>query len=502
MCLLSTIDVKEPSSGFQIKFKAPTDITVADEGQAPADGCYINWQADSLAALHIDIDIAIPKLKKVANGTATDERPVLNIQTDIKDWNNWTASAAMDDFEAEALPGWTFCPGAIVYDHSTTVNDNNMGSFPAGYDKSKADIRTNDKEWMGLYISKVGVKFPKAMEVGKEDGDGDRRLTLAAKDMFFDKSGVSLKFGAEDIISAKTGKLGGWAFTLDNVGVEFLQSNFEKAYFDGNMKLPLVNSDIAYTCNIYNQKRFKKDNDNGYAYIFKVQQVEDINFDFILAEANLEQKQTYFFLEAEDQADGSTKTRLEFSMGGSITIGYADEIQSKLDVVNNKVDKAKEQSSFVKKALDGLPLKLSIPGIHFTKMRIANCSTWESIYDKEETQKKAHAAQAEELRRSAWKTLCEEKERNLGSEDKPIYFNMGEWSLASLEKKIGPFCFGITRYDLGFSGGAMTLDLEGKIGLLEDLVVAKAGIQLQAEVKNLDDISNISLEYKDYPSSG
>lgn len=497
MCLLSTIDVKEPSSGFQIKFKAPTDITVADEGQAPADGCYINWQADSLAALHIDIDIAIPKLKKVANGTATEERPVLNIQTDIKDWNNWTASAAMDDFEAEALPGWTFCPGAIVYDHSTTVNDNNMGSFPAGYDKSKADIRTNDKEWMGLYISKVGVKFPKAMEVGKEDGDGDRRLTLAAKDMFFDKSGVSLKFGAEDIISAKTGKLGGWAFTLDNVGVEFLQSNFEKAYFDGNMKLPLVNSDIAYTCNIYNQKRFKKDNDNGYAYIFKVQQVEDINFDFILAEANLEQKQTYFFLEAEDQADGSTKTRLEFSMGGSITIGYADEIQGKLDEVNNKVEAAKNRSSFVKNALDGLPLKLSIPGIHFTKMRIANCSTWESIYDKEETQKKAHAAQAEELRRSAWKTLCEEKERNLGSEDKPIYFNMGEWSLASLEKKIGPFCFGITRYDLGFSGGAMTLDLEGKIGLLEDLVVAKAGIQLQAEVKNLDDISNISLEYKD-----
>lgn len=497
MCLLSTIDVKEPSSGFQIKFKAPTDITVADEGQAPADGCYINWQADSLAALHIDIDIAIPKLKKVANGTATDERPVLNIQTDVKDWNNWTASAAMDDFEAEALPGWTFCPGAIVYDHSTTVNDNNMGSFPAGYDKSKADIRTNDKEWMGLYISKVGVKFPKAMEVGKEDGDGDRRLTLAAKDMFFDKSGVSLKFGAEDIISAKTGKLGGWAFTLDNVGVEFLQSNFEKAYFDGNMKLPLVNSDIAYTCNIYNQKRFKKDNDNGYAYIFKVQQVEDINFDFILAEANLEQKQTYFFLEAEDQADGSTKTRLEFSMGGSITIGYADEIQGKLDEVNNKVEAAKNRSSFVKKALDGLPLKLSIPGIHFTKMRIANCSTWESIYDKEETQKKAHAAQDEELRRSAWKTLCEEKERNLGSEDKPIYFNMGEWSLASLEKKIGPFCFGITRYDLGYSGGAMTLDLEGKIGLLEDLVVAKAGIQLQAEVKNLDDISNISLEYKD-----
>lgn len=496
LCLLSTIDVKEPSSGFQIKFKAPTDITVADDGQAPDDGCYINWQADTLAALHIDIDIAIPKLKKVVNGDVTDNRPVLNIRTDIKDWNNWTAGAVMDEFQAEDLPGWTFCPGGIVYDHSSTMNDKNMGAFPANYDKSKAGIKTSDAEWMGLYIDNVKVKFPKAIQVGSDNDGGDKRLTLAARNMFFDASGVSLKFGAEDIVSARTGKLGGWAFSLDNVGVEFLQGNFETAYFDGGMKIPLIDSDIAYRCNIYNQKRFDSDKD-GYAYIFKVQQVKDINFDFILAEAALEQKQTYFYLEAEDQPDGTTKTRLELSMGGNITIGYADEAQEKLDNISGKVEEAKSRSSFVKNALDGLPLKLSIPGIHFTKMRLANCASWESVYDKESTQKNAHAAQEAEMKRDKWKTLCAEKEYNFGTETNPLYFNLGEWSLASPEKKIGPFVFGITQYKFGFSGEVMTLDVEGKIGLLDSLVVAKAGIQLQAEVKNLDDISNISLGYKD-----
>ena len=496
MCLLSTIDIKEPSSGFQIKFKAPTDITLADDGKAPDDGCYINWQADTLAALHVDIDIAIPKLKKVVSGDVTDNSPVLNIRTDIRDWNNWTARASMDEFQAEALPGWTFCPGNIVYDHSSTSNEKSMGAFPERYDRSKVGITSSDTEWMGLYVNDVKVKFPKAIEVGNDDKGGDKRLTLAARNLFLDASGLSLKFGAEDIVSAKTGKLGGWAFSLDNVGVEFLQSSFEKAYFDGSMKIPLIDSDIAYRCNIYNQKRFDADRD-GYAYIFKVQQVKDVNFDFILAEATLEQKQTYFFLEAEDQPDGSTKTRVEFSMGGNITIGYADEAQAKLDNINDKVEDVKKRSSFVSNTLDGLPLKLSIPGIHFTKMRVANCASWESVYDNENTQKTAHAAQEAVQKLDKWKTLCAEKEHNFGTETEPLYFNLGEWSLASPEKKIGPFVFGISQYKFGLSGETMTLDIEGKIGLLDSLVVAKAGIQLQAEVKNLDDISNISLGYKD-----
>ena len=472
ICLMSDIAVKEPSSGFNMTFKAPNNISVIEGGETPADGCYINWQADTLAMLNVDIDIAIPGLKKETDGKVNGELPVLNIKTGISDWDDWTAEASMDDFQVADLPGWTFAPGKIIYDHSSVRNTTAMGAFPKQYDKAKAGITDgDDNSWTGLYISKLAVKFPKVLEMGSSG----KRLELAATGMFFDRSGATLDFGADNVLSAETGKLGGWKFCIDGAGASFIQNDFSKCYFKGSMRVPLITADIDYVCNIYSQHRFNKEQD-GYAYVFKVQQVKDANFDFILANATLAKEQTYFLLEAEDQTNGETRTKMELSMGGEITIGGAENMQ---------------------KQLDKLPLKLSIPGVHFTKMRIANCSSWESAYDEDKTQQKAHKAQDEEMNRTKWKTLYAEKEHNFGTEQNPVYFNMGEWSLASMEKKLGPFTFGLQKYAFGRSGNSLTLDIEGKIGLLDSLVVATAGIQLQAEVKHLDDISNLSLEYKD-----
>lgn len=472
ICLLSDMAVKEPSSGFMMTFKAPDNIAVIERGDAPTEGCYIHWQADTLAMLQVDIDIAVPGLKKEVDGKATGELPVLNIKTGISDWDDWTAEASMDAFQVADLPGWTFAPGHIIYDHSLVRNAPAMGAFPKAYDKAKAGITAgDDNTWTGLYIDRVAVKFPKALEVGS----GGRRLELAATGMFFDRSGATLDVGADQVLRAETGRLGGWKFSVDAAGASFLQNDFSKCYFRGTLRVPIITSDIDYVCNIYNQHRVNRERE-GYAYVFKVQQVEDANFDFILAKAQLTQEQTYFLLEAEDQPSGDTQTRMELSMGGQITIGGAETMQ---------------------KELDKLPLRLSIPGVHFTKMRIANCPAWESAYDEDHTQQKAHEAQEAEMRRAKWKTLHEAQEHNFGTEQAPVYFDMGEWSLASAEKKLGPFTFALQKYAFGRSGKNMTLDIEGKIGLLDSLVVATAGVQLQAQVTHLDDLSNLSLEYKD-----
>ncbi len=472
ICLLSDIAVKEPSSGFMMTFKAPDNIAVIETGDAPTEGCFINWQADTLACLQVDIDIEVPGLKKEVDGKATSDLPVLNIKTAISDWDDWTAEATMDDFQVADLPGWTFAPGHIIYDHSLVRNATAMGAFPKAYDKAKAGITAgDDNTWTGLYIDRVAVKFPKALEVGS----GGKRLQLAATGMFFDRSGATLDVGADQVLSAETGRLGGWKFSIDAAGASFLQNDFSKCYFKGTLRVPIITTDIGYVCNIYNQHRFNNEQE-GYAYVFKVQQVEDANFDFILAKAKLAKAQTYFLLEAEDQPSGDTRTRMELSMGGEITIGGAETMQ---------------------KQIDKLPLKLSIPGVHFTKMRIANCAAWESAYDEDKTQRKAHEAQDAEMRRTKWKTLHAAQEHNFGTEQAPVFFDMGEWSLASMEKKLGPFTFGLQKYAFGRNGKQMTLDIEGKIGLLDSLVVATAGVQLQAEVKHLDDLSNLSVEYSD-----
>ncbi len=200
-------------------FNAPDNVI------EPSNGCFISWHDDKFEMLGLDVDMKIPGLLKDKNGVATSEQPVFNAQTTVADWDDWMVELTIDPFQVSALPGWTFTASNIIYDHSFYRNSDNMGKFPTGYDKKKAGITgmvqdsegkyytvTDSKDWQGLYIKEIGIKFPKALEFGTS---GDKRLSIAGQNMFFDKSGATLDITAANILSAKTGKAGGWEFSLD-----------------------------------------------------------------------------------------------------------------------------------------------------------------------------------------------------------------------------------------------------------------------------------------------
>ena len=160
--------------------------------------------------------------------------------------------------------------------------------------------RWDNTDWQGLYIKTVGVEFPKSLEVGTS---GNKRLTISADNMFFDKSGASLELNAQDVLSAKTGKLGGWSFSLDNINLSFLQNDFKNCKFNGKFDVPLLEGQIAYTCNIL--RIMKNGAPSGdYAYIFKTQQTDKLSLDFILAKATWNKKQTYMLVEATPTTPG------------------------------------------------------------------------------------------------------------------------------------------------------------------------------------------------------
>ena len=99
-------------------FRNLFDIIVTNNGKAPDDGCYISWANDTLSAFMLDVEMTVPNLKKVdSNGKVTGELPKVYVKWGVRDWNDWTAKVAMDNFEADDLPGWTFIPGKMVYDH-------------------------------------------------------------------------------------------------------------------------------------------------------------------------------------------------------------------------------------------------------------------------------------------------------------------------------------------------------------------------------------------------
>ena len=456
VALLSDFTIKDPKSSYTMTFKAPTNVT------EPDDGCYIAWHDHSFEILGVDMDMKIPGLKKDVNGTVTNEQPVLNVRASISDWDDWMVdNVNIDPFQADDLPGWTFTASNIVYDHSLYRNSNKMGSFPTGYNRSKALTNNQLTTWQGLYIKEVSVKMPKTLEFGTS---GDKRLEISATNMFFDKSGATLEVGANNVLSAKTGKAGGWSFSLKSMNLSFIQNNFNSCRFNGDFSVPLLEGDIAYNCQILKLNNAQNAKGGNYAYIFKTQQVNDLKFDFFLAQATFDKKLTYFLVEAVPE-NNQLKTRVELVMGGDLRIGGADYLQQK----------AKNAK-----------LKFDIPGIHFSKMRIANCDRWESKYE--------HDLQSGKDTKHIIMSLYKDKQFKLGSS---CYFNTGDWSLASPSKTLGPFTFTLDKYKFDFKGSQLTADVKGSITLVSGIdISATAGILIKANVKNLGvDVSKIKIEY-------
>ena len=469
LALLRDFTVRDPNSTYTCTFKAPQNLL------QPQDGCFLSWSNDKFELLGIDVDMSIPGLKKEVGGMLTNQQPSLRFRTKIESWDKWIVDeVTMDPFQSDDLPGWTFTAKNIVIDHHTDLNSNKMGTFPQGYDKTKV-FTGADVAWQGVFIKELSVKFPKALEFG-DAADGDGRFSIEATDMFFDKSGATLAFDVQQLLKAKTGKVGGWGFSLDNVGVKFIQNDFSNCHFSGTFDVPLIQGSIGYACNVYKLNKQEQDENLQYAYVFKTQQVkDDLSLDFFVAKANFKKDQTYLLVETSPDKD-KLKTHVELMMGGTMTIG-GDDLRRRLNVSE----------------------EFSLPDIAFSQLRIANYKegSWTSAYesDMQETARKA----------TGGKQLIGNKEYEL-IKDK-CYISRGTWGLASPSKRIGPFEFTLEKFDFTYAEekddktkqneNILTLTPSGKVAIVEGIdLTAAVSLSIKAKVDNVGDLTNLKIAYK------
>lgn len=468
-------NIRDPKTGYTCRFKAPKNL------QEPTNGCYMAWKDYKFGELGIDVDMKIPNLNKVENGKATQKKPILNIKTTINSWDEWVANATMDPFEVDALPGWQFEASTLIVDHSTTKNGDNMASFPEGYDKSKAGLSGQNPEfWEGLYIKDIAIKLPASMKIGSG------RMKLDMHDMFIDKSGLTMKGGVNNVYAGKTASMGGWSFSLDEIGISFIQSDFNNCYFKGDLGLPLLTTDdgkkakLAYDCEIRRRISGAKLSD-GTAFLFTVRPADNqnLNIDLFLAKVQLSKATTYFAAElTSGPTDADSHANVEFCMGGVIELGAKDQIE--------KFGKSK------------LNIDFNIPDVHFTGLRIANCDDekWTSAYAS--IKKLQDARRAVKLNEAASYVYYGGK--TVSSSDGSFWFSTGQWSLASLEKQLGPLKFKLEKYGLDLNlksnpkdgnYAEFKLNLKGSVSFIDGFsITAATSVNLigRATIHSLSDI--------------
>ncbi len=498
-----------PSSDFELTFKAPQDLI------EPKDGCYISWQTKDdvtkLELLGIDADLLLPdavvdedgKVKKDEKGNP--EHPIMNFKTSLASWDDLVVKVGTNNaFQLEDLPGFTFNVSDMVLDLSSNFNADRvsvtMQEFPKGYKKSK-EVEADNNKWKGLYINEISVKFPTSLQMGVANEDGDNRLKVEGKAMFFDNTGATLKLEIDPKMAAKEGELGGWGISLNKIHMEFIQNNFDNCGFEGEINVPLFGAkpkdghfgNIEYKCDIRKLESKQKDA-NGkevgsrMSYVFLTQNVDDENFDFsgILAKGHIDGGQTYFLVEAYDPevAGQDMVTNVELCMGGTIGIGLVEGA-----------------NDWLKEKTKSLPLTVKIPDIHFTKMRISNVARadWKSVSDiaKERQQKRVEAekAAADEFKKSLiYMKLADSKDLKVSEN---LYIDLGEWSLASAQKKLGPFTFTLENFKPSYEKKKLQLGISGMVGLVGDKINVGGGITISADLKTGKSWKDLSLENPD-----
>lgn len=457
--LLSDFTVVDPSTKFEMTFNAPQNVV------NPTDGCYISWKADELELILLDFDMQIPKLKKVdANGDATNERPILNIKESIASWDDLVANVTMDNFEVDGLNGWLFKPGEIVFDYSMYRNGGDL-DIPKGYswkgfEYTETEFKQNPGLWKGIYINDMEILFPKTLQFGNAKNTENGRLKIAAEKVIYDFSGLTLSLKLASLLDAKTTKLGGWAFSIDNLQLNILQSKFKDCFFDGKFDVPLLDGTIGYKCDLTSQGLDSEGQTKGYDFTFTTKQIDGLKLDFFLGQADFKKNWTFFELSGGTGKD----THVELCAGGYVTI---------------KGTKADDSN---------LVFNLLMPKIKFAKMRVGNFPLKDS--------KLAKNIKTDQ----GWTLLDINKAAGFkeeytftssGSNSSTIYFGPGSWSLSSLQKNIGPFGFTLKKYGLKQESNKLGLNLAGAINVMDNMISAETDLTIWGKVN----LNNFSASY-------
>ncbi len=377
--------------------------------------------------------------------------------------------------------------------------------------------------WQGVYIRNLEVEFPKFAVFG----NGKQGTKIGASNMLIDASGITCRVFSENVLDAQTGKCGGWKFTLDKAYVDIIQNNFDNCTITGGFGVPLLGkvaqdkaadeaakkdggksgsstekkddqqeTDIEYYCQIRHMtkpgykeyqvwnkagtekvtKKRKEYDDKRLSYVFTTKNADKapLAMNFFVADMTLLPDQTYFLVESVDpeKEGGEQYTQVELCMAGDITIAGLDgKHDENANAFAKRIAKIKEQ----------IPLELKMPGIHFAKMRLSNVrlDDWKDL-EIDEYRTHQTGIESQEAWEAEHKKLYEFTEGRELALSKECYFNYGEWSLASAQKKIGPFKIGLEDFSLKYSSDKLILGVDAMIGLANNLFTVKAGVDISA----------------------
>ncbi len=188
----------------------------------------------------------------------------------MTDWSELMIETSIQPFQVKGLKDFVFEANNIALDMSDISNPLSL-TFPPDYPTPNMPL------WRGVFVKDVSVKLPPYFKKASTSAPPE----IAAHDLIIDENGLTGIFSAENLLPMDEGSMSGWAFSLDNIAVEFFTGSLRHCGFAGQISLPVgeEGNEVNYTGEL----------DFEGNYFFSLEQTDELSADMWVAELNLGQ---------------------------------------------------------------------------------------------------------------------------------------------------------------------------------------------------------------------
>ena len=211
-------------------------------------GTYVSFTKDGFQKLRVRADYEFSQNLIVRQ---SDKGPVIaTLVADVVNWNDWMATMNIDPFYLADNQDFAFnLKGVATYDHSDVRNPVGMPDKAIESQQLTKDNFLN-KTWYGFLMPELDITLPAVFKNSKTNSP----ITIKVENMMIDKMGLTGEVHGDNILNIDDGNLDGWAYSLDSMGLRFVNNTYTDGGLKGKVLLPITKNDVQsqldYKCTL------------------------------------------------------------------------------------------------------------------------------------------------------------------------------------------------------------------------------------------------------------
>jgi TANFOR domain-containing protein len=235
--LFLTNDIKINALNLTLKAIAKND-----------SGTYVSFTKDGFRKLRVRADYEFSQNLIVSQ---SNNAPVIaTLVADVVNWNDWMATMNIDPFYLADNHDFAFnLKGVATYDHSDIRNPVGMPTKAIESQQLTKDNFLN-KTWYGFLMPELDITLPAVFKNSKTNTP----ITVKVENMMIDNMGLTGEVHGDNILNIDDGNLDGWAYSLDSIGLRFVNNTYTDGGLRGKVLLPItknnVQSQLDYKCTL------------------------------------------------------------------------------------------------------------------------------------------------------------------------------------------------------------------------------------------------------------